>query len=140
MENATKALLIAGAVLIVILLIGVGMLIFNSSTAPVDQAVTQMDAQARSIFNAQFENYSGSQKGASVRQLLSAVISSNASYDTPVTVKYTGTGTATGLAGVKTASDDSTKISAARTDINLSTSYTVTLIYTSGLVSSVEFK
>ena len=39
MENATKALLIAGAVLIVILLIGVGMLIFNSSTQPVQTNV-----------------------------------------------------------------------------------------------------
>ena len=31
MENATKALMIAGAVLIAILIIGVGMMIYNSA-------------------------------------------------------------------------------------------------------------
>ena len=37
MENATKALMIAGAVLIAILIIGVGMMIYNSAQGSIDQ-------------------------------------------------------------------------------------------------------
>ena len=125
MENATKALLIAGAVLIVILLIGVGMLIFNSSTQPVQTAVTQMSAQDKSIFNAQFENYAGVQNGTSVRTLLANVISSNAVYDAQVS------------ANTKTTADE---ISTLRTGISLSKKYTVTLGYTDdGLVNAVTY-
>ncbi len=125
MENATKALLIAGAVLIVILLIGVGMLIFNSSTQPVQTAVTQMSAQDKSIFNAQFENYAGTQNGTSVRTLLANVISSNASYDAQVS------------ANSKTTAND---ISTLRTQVSLSKKYTVTLGYSAdGLVNSVTY-
>ncbi len=125
MENATKALLIAGAVLIVILLIGVGMLIFNSSTQPVQTAVTQMAAQDKQIFNAQFENYAGVQNGTSVRTLLANVISSNAVYDAQVS------------ANTKTTADE---ISTLRTGISLSKKYTVTLGYTDdGLVNAVTY-
>ena len=125
MENATKALLIAGEVLIVILLIGVGMLIFNSSTQPVQTAVTQMAAQDKQIFNAQFENYAGVQNGTSVRTLLANVISSNAVYDAQVS------------ANTKTTADE---ISTLRTGISLSKKYTVTLGYTDdGLVNAVTY-
>ena len=116
MENATKALLIAGAVLIVILLIGVGMLIFNSSTQPVQ------------TFNAQFENYAGVQNGTSVKTLLSNVISSNAVYDNKVSVTD----------GTVDKGNTNANISALRTGVSLSTKYTVTLGYSAeGLVNKV---
>ena len=41
MENASKALLIAGAILICILLIAIGMYIYNSANSTVDSAVSQ---------------------------------------------------------------------------------------------------
>lgn len=123
MENATKALLIAGAVLIVILLIGVGMLIFNSSTRPVQTAVTGMEAHEKEIFNAQFENYAGTQTGTNVKQLLSKVISSNAVYDNDVSVTN-GT----------TAKADAAKL---RTYVKLSQKYTIELTYNDGVVSTV---
>ena len=54
MENASKALLIAGAVLIVILLIAVGMMIYNGARGTVDESVAQMSSQQIEAFNAQF--------------------------------------------------------------------------------------
>ena len=64
MENASKALIIAGAILIAILLISVGIMVMNSVNKPVDQAKMQADAQAINIFNAKFEVYEGKNRSA----------------------------------------------------------------------------
>lgn len=80
MENASKALLIAGAVLIVILLIGIGMLIYSKATGVVDTAASSMNTQEIQMFNSQFTPYEGMQKGASVKSLISTIIANNATY------------------------------------------------------------
>ncbi len=80
MENASKALLIAGSVLIAILLIGVGMLIYSRATGLVDTASSAMNSQEILAFNNQFASFEGTQKGSSVRSLISKVIASNATY------------------------------------------------------------
>jgi len=80
MENASKALLIAGAVLIVILLIGIGMLIYSRSTGVVQTASDSMSSQEIQAFNSQFELYRGEQKGSAVKRLIATVIASNANY------------------------------------------------------------
>lgn len=78
MENASKALLIAGAILIVIILISVGMLIVNSTRDITDQAGDMASTQATQAFNAQFTKYNGSQKGTAVKSLYETVRASNA--------------------------------------------------------------
>ena len=45
MENATKALMIAGAVLIAILIIGVGMMIYNSAQGSIEGATSKISQQ-----------------------------------------------------------------------------------------------
>ena len=77
MENASKALLIAGAILIVIVLISVGMLIVNSTQDMTDQAGTTATSQAVQTFNQQFTQYQGTQKGSTVKTLYQAYIASN---------------------------------------------------------------
>lgn len=57
MENATKALLIAGSVLIAILLIAMGVRLFSSTTGTVNSAQSTMDATAITTFNSQFAGY-----------------------------------------------------------------------------------
>ena len=52
MENATKALLIAAAVLIVILVIALGMRIFNSTSGASGQAVTSGQQMSNSTAQA----------------------------------------------------------------------------------------
>jgi len=69
MENASKALIIAGAILISILLISVGVLIMNSTG----------DTTAIRTFNSNFTPYLGEHQTASqIRALVSAVNASNA--------------------------------------------------------------
>lgn len=79
MENASKALLIAGAVLIVILLIGVGMMIYTGATSSINSSVGQMDAQQVQMFNNQIEQYVGENiSGTKVKSLISMVNSNRA--------------------------------------------------------------
>lgn len=59
MENASKALIIAGAILISILLISVGIIIMNAINDPVQQGAESATSQAVQIFNAQFTGYAG---------------------------------------------------------------------------------
>ncbi len=77
MENASKALLIAGAILICIVLISLGMLIVNSSSEVTDQVGDITTTQAVSTFNSNFTNYSGTQKGSAIKTLLQSLASSN---------------------------------------------------------------
>ncbi len=57
MENATKALLIAGSVLIAILLIAVGLRIFSSTNGTTEATKTTMEATAITTFNSQFVGF-----------------------------------------------------------------------------------
>ena len=78
MENASKALLIAGAILVCILLIGIGMLVYSSAQGTVSEAVQQMNSQEKTAFNSQFETYAGNnQSGSQVKALLQKVRSNN---------------------------------------------------------------
>ena len=91
MENATKALLIAGAVLIVILIIGVAMMIYSSTTGTVTQGVREVSSKETEIFNAKFQQYDGTITLSQTKSLLSDIISSNnANTEHPVEVVKTG--------------------------------------------------
>lgn len=82
MENASKALLIAGAVLIVILLISVGIMIFNSSKGLFSSATSSMSQQEKMMFNTKFTMYEGTNvSGTQVRELIRAVITNNSDED-----------------------------------------------------------
>ena len=77
MENASKALIIAGAILLAILLISLGIMIFNQAQDTVNNSgMSQAELQA---FNNKFLKYEGdSRKGSEVKALLNEVIASNA--------------------------------------------------------------
>ncbi len=79
MENASKALLIAGAVLLVIALIAVGMGIFGTARGVVGQAEGQIDNMSIQMHNKQFEKYDKkSLSGEEAKELVSLVMSNNA--------------------------------------------------------------
>lgn len=78
MENASKALLIAASVLIVILLIAMGMKLFNTTTGTSDQIEGTMNSTEITTFNNQFVSFVGTNKSrAHVVSLLNAVIVNN---------------------------------------------------------------
>ena len=78
MENATKALIIAGSILIVILLIAMGVSIFKSTSGTTDQVDSTMQTTEMAMFNNQFTMYAGKQSGSRVKALANAVIANNA--------------------------------------------------------------
>ena len=136
MENASKALIIAGAILIAIVLIAVGVLVVNNMNEPVEQGVEGMTDQAKQIFNRKFESYQGTQNANNVRALLSAIRASNAS-DTQiheVTVTYKN-----GEVDVNAKSDDDS-ITDVYEDVTTAKTYTVTFTYTSGVITGVTIQ
>lgn len=70
MENASKALLIAAAVLIVILIIAFGMRIFNSAGDAGGQAGAVGESTSLQTFNAQFTAYKGRIPSSSLISLI----------------------------------------------------------------------
>ena len=81
MENASKALIIAGAILLSILIIAIGMYIYNSSQGAIDGAGKQISAQELDTFNRQWEMYEGKQTGANVKSLVSKLSANAISVD-----------------------------------------------------------
>ena len=80
MENASKALIIAGAILLAILIISLGILIYNQAAGVVNNnSMSEVETQN---FNQKFTQYEGdSVRGSTVRALYQAVLSNNISQD-----------------------------------------------------------
>lgn len=76
MENATKALLIAAAVLIAILIISLGLVVYNTSAETVNSAnLSQQEVQSA---NEKFARYNGENKrGSEVNAMLQTVLNAN---------------------------------------------------------------
>ena len=76
MENATKALLIAAAVLVAILIISLGLVVYNMAA----EATGAIDFSTQEIatFNDKFMQYKGSNvRGSDVKAMLKTVLNSN---------------------------------------------------------------
>ena len=108
MENATKALLIAAAVLIAILIISLGIVIYNQASETVNSV--NMSAQEIQAFNDQFLKYDGhGKRGTEVNALLKTALNNNMTertenngVDTARCVEITGAGTIYTAAGTIT--------------------------------------
>lgn len=75
MENASKALIIAGAILLAILIIGLGMFIYNQAADTLDGA--QLDGQKVDSYNREFLQYEGTKQGSQVKTLLNNIKAHN---------------------------------------------------------------
>lgn len=146
MENASKALLIAGAILIVILLIAVGMMVYRGAQGSINKAIGQMSSTEKDIHNSQFEPYIGSNKsGSELRTLYSKVISNN-SDDDNVSVKISNinvdaSGDISGTDVDSTTADlTEAQMSTAMSRIKTSARarYTVTPTYSDGVITIIN--
>lgn len=73
MENASKALIIAGAILLSILIIALGIYVFNmAKSATSDNALSDVEKQN---FNGPFQDYEGSKMGSIVVNLIDKLVS-----------------------------------------------------------------
>lgn len=76
MENATKALLIAAAVLVAILIISLGLAVYNKASSATDSAdLSSTEIQAQ---NEKYAKYEGSgRRGSEVNALLETALNAN---------------------------------------------------------------
>lgn len=89
MENASKALLIAGAILLCILLIAIGMYIYNSAQSTITDSLTSMSTQEIEAFNNNFTTYEGAQTGSQVKSLMGRLIANAETYsEEPAKIPY----------------------------------------------------
>ena len=92
MENATKALLIAAAVLIAILIISLGLVVYNTSAETVNSAnLSQQEVQSANEKFARYnvENKRGSEVNAMLQTVLNANIDAAAAKETGRQVSVT---------------------------------------------------
>lgn len=80
MENASKALIIAGAILIVLVIISISIVFFNSTKRNVEETTDKTRAELINIFNSEFRIYDGKQNAANVIEILVKVKTFNSTH------------------------------------------------------------
>ena len=137
MENASKALIIAGAILLSIIIISLGIMVVNNARTQIGGA--NLSKEQIQTFNSQWENYIGTGKSAAeVRAMYSAVMSSNAAETQSGEKRYIQV-TNTGIA--KTAVITSAPSMTTLPAITSSATYTIKAGYGSnGLIVGLDYK
>ena len=139
MENASKALLIAGAILIAIVLISLGVMILGQGSNLVKNA-NMSDAEI-TTYNSEWEQFVGGNIGGNlVRQMINKVSQHNSSNSDDVSKQIQLYTTAPGAAkdGEDLNSVDNSSISTS--NVGTGYSYTVTALKsTGGLVNRIYF-
>lgn len=149
MENASKALIIAGAILLSILIIALGIFIYNQARGAIN--TNTLDAQTISAFNSPIEEYEGSSLGSNLRSLISTLISQAGTYagsadylpTAELVDSVTGVDNPITATGGDEAAEDNTDYLESLTNIRSalvnSHYYTVTIAYgDSGLISDIN--
>ena len=77
MDNASKALIMAGAILIAVAIVGIGIYIFSAANGMTDDALNQIDALTVTSINSQLQQYEGTIRGREVKALLNTARSIN---------------------------------------------------------------
>ena len=75
MENASKALIIAGAILLAIAIIGIGMYVYNNAADAMSG--TDMTDEQVKTYNQTFTNYEGTQRGSAVKTMCDTIANHN---------------------------------------------------------------
>ncbi len=123
MENASKALLIAAAILIAIVLITLGVIVLNKGKSAIGDV--NLTDQEVSAFNSKWEGYLGNQLGSTVKSLQSSINNYNSTCNDGRYITFLSEGTAlTDFAAAKPTRYNIT--------ISSGTNYNVTADYTSG--------
>ena len=124
MENASKALIIAGAILLAILLISLGIMIFTQAQDTVtNSGMSEAEVQS---FNSKFTKYEGDIKGTMVKAMIQEVQATNAGSDENDGI----------VVNVKLGNKTATATPATSTIINNNT-YSVKLSYSNGRVNLI---
>ena len=136
MENATKALLIAAAVLIAILIISFSLIIYNMASETVGNV--NLSEAEMTQFNAKFKAYEGNDvSGSQLNALMKAIISHNQQEKENKTNRYV---TVDQAIGEYTRSFITENDNAMPNMLTSSKRFKVYFTYTDGLISKMTFE
>ena len=110
MDNASKALVMAGAILIAVMLISLGVLLYNRATEVATSSLDSVAAVKNNADNQQWATYLGAGKSSSnATSLLDSLAANNSNSETLIAITATGTVTTRGAGGAT--SDTSLNVS-----------------------------
>ena len=134
MENASKALIIAGAILLSILIISLGIMVYNNAKSTVSDA--NLSSEQAQTYNSKFTMYTGDDiPAANVNSLVAAVNANNATNDNKITITV---GSLTNTPVGTTAKDDNNQYNfTVQATQKYQVSYT---LGATGLVSKITIK
>lgn len=75
MENSSKALIIAGTIIIGVLIIAVAIFVYNSAAVSIKDSMIPISTSEIEAFNAEYTMYDGEQTGTNIKALLRKIIS-----------------------------------------------------------------
>ena len=138
MENASKALIIAGAILLSIAIIGIGMYVYQMAAGTIEGA--NLSGQEVDAYNATFIKYEGTQNGTTVRALFDTIRTHNITNSDDVSKQIIlVSGTATD-GNDSTVGTTSAEISTQKKSINAGTKYTISFGYSStGMIKTIAY-
>ena len=132
MENASKALIIAGAILLAILIISLGLVVYNQAKNTIGNI--NLSQQEKEAFNSKFSSYQGDKvAGAQVNSLFQTVISSNQAESDANTGAIVSTVSVDGTKII----DSGAVVSGKATYVTTGKTYKVLLGYSNGIVNSI---
>ena len=136
MENASKALIIAGAILLSVLIISLGIMVYNNAKNTVGNA--SLNKQEIESFNSEWMAYEGANKSASeVKSMIQAVNSSNAAEAKSGSNRFI-TLTTTGTASTTAASTQPSNVSPSEVANNKT--YTIKVgINSNGYIVGIDY-
>lgn len=119
MDNASKALIMAGAILIAVALVSLGVYLYQSAASKVTDGTRQVDASQMIMLNSEIEKYKGNIKGSELEQLSRLMTADNVNKVFPTDLYLVKSGD-TPTAGV------------VAKDFRSSGNYTVGIVYGTG--------
>lgn len=136
MDNASKALIMAGAILIAVALVSLGVYLYQSAASKVNDGTRQVDASQMIMLNSEIEKFEGTIKGSELKQLVRLINADNKNQVFPTDLTITDSTSHTN----KIALDSTTKTYGLG-DTRDSANYSITISYSAdGWVTGVEVK
>lgn len=141
MDNASKALIIAGAILIAVMLVSLGVMLYNTAAGVAESTTGTVESLGIEGYNAQFNQYMGERQRAAVAQgLIDKVITNNANADTTISVQLIGTSGTGMTTSIAATNDQASLITMRNTITSKNTVYKIEIggYDTSGTINSIK--
>lgn len=141
MDNASKALIIAGAILIAVMLVSLGVMLYNTAAGVAESTTGTVESLGIEGYNAQFNQYMGERQRAAVAQgLIDKVITNNANADTTISVQLIGTSGTGMTTNIAATNDQASLITMRNTITSKNTVYKIEIggYDTSGTINNIK--